>query len=52
MTAHMSAHGKGFGHRLHQGRRRVFGGRRPKASSEGNRGESALRDSGLDRLHN
>jgi len=29
---------KGFGCRSHEGRRGVFGGRRPKASKGGNRG--------------
>jgi hypothetical protein len=37
ITAGMSASVKGFGCRPVEGRRRVFGGRRPKASKEGNR---------------
>ena len=33
----MTVVGQGFGCRPLEGRRRVFGGRRPKASKEGNR---------------
>jgi len=35
--AKMTAHVKGFGCRPLEGRHRMFGGRRPKASKEGNR---------------
>jgi hypothetical protein len=37
VALHESGIGKGFGCRPLEGRRREFGGRRPKASNEGNR---------------
>ena len=43
---------EGFRMTAHRDDRAGAGGRRPKASNEGNRGESVLRDAGLDRQHN